>query len=700
LGVVAVSALGQTPWRVTITGPNNGQVTVWDVSADSQTQAEDLSWQKLRAASTTSATSASGSSSCTKVASTTGSDSASGTEAAPFRTAEKLVSSLSSGQTGCLRAGTYSTDNQVKVSKAGITLASYPGERARLKTRLWIAEGANGVTVQDLVLDGVNADDLPSPTVNANDAVFRNNEVTNEHTAICFDLGSRTYGRANRTLIEDNRIHDCGSLPATNHDHGIYVARADYTVIRDNLIYRNADRGIQLYPDAQHSTITGNVIDGNGQGILFAGDFGEASSNNLVENNLITNAQLRYNVESWYPDGNPIGTGNIVRNNCIWGGERGNIDGPGFSATGNLIANPLYLDRASGNFALQGGSPCAGILRRVGVSLEAANTWHVTLTGPGNGQVTVWDVSADSQTQARNLAWQKLRAASTTSAVATTPSTCDVTAGNDPFAASVPSCAVVAQDTAQDSDPLPFWGSIQCESSSRYEYPTSGGDPHPAAGGASQGNDAYRRLTVLDGDDYYGERCELGENDLRTGPTAFYREGQHRLTYISFRLGESFPLANPGWQTVMRMKQTQPSANGGGAPVISLEAQNGRWNLTQSDSAGDSSDAHVLWSTPAQTGLWTRFAFDVVYSQDPAIGSIKVSVDLNGDGDSLDPDEQSPTFQTYTLKYETTNSDYLDAGDSIPSHLRAGVYHDSAIDCPSTGTCSDGVDNVQVVRAR
>jgi hypothetical protein len=314
--------------------------------------------------------------------------------------------------------------------------------------------------------------------------------------------------------------------------------------------------------------------------------------------------------------------------------------------------------------------------------------------------VTVWDVSADSQTLARNLAWQKLRAASTISAVPTTPSSCDVTAGNDPFAASIPSCAVVAQDTAQGSDPLPFWGSVDCASSSRYEYLTSGGDPHPAAGGVPQGNDAYRRLSVLDGDDYYGERCELGENDLRSGPTAFYHEGQHRLTYISFRLGESFPLANPGWQTVMRMKQTQPSANGGGAPVISLEARNGRWNLTQSDSAGDSSDAHVLWSTPAQTGVWTRFAFDVVYSQHPAIGSIRVSVDLNGDGDSLDPDEQSPTFQTYTLKYETTNSDYLDAGDSIPSHLRAGVYHDSAIACPSMGTCSDGVDNVEVVRAR
>ena len=97
--------------------------------------------------------------------------------------------------------------------------------------------------------------------------------------------------------------------------------------------------------------------------------------------------------------------------------------------------------------------------------------------------------------------------------------------------------------------------------------------------------------------------------------------------------------------------------------------------------------------------MWTRFAFDVVYSQDPAVGSIQLSVDLNGDDDSLDPGEQSPTFQTYTLKYETESGYYLDAGDSIPSHLRVGVYHDSSIPCPSTGSCSDGVDNVQVVRA-
>ena len=93
---------------------------------------------------------------CDSFASIRGSDAWPGSRKRPFRTARRLVHSLHGGETGCLRAGTYSTDNQVKVSEEGITLASYPGERARLKARLWIA--ANDVTVQDLVLDGVNDD--------------------------------------------------------------------------------------------------------------------------------------------------------------------------------------------------------------------------------------------------------------------------------------------------------------------------------------------------------------------------------------------------------------------------------------------------------------------------------------------------------------------------------------------------------------
>ena len=70
---------------------------------------------------------------CTKVAAPTGSDSAAGTVDAPYRTAQKLVNSMTAGDTGCLRAGDYNED--VKVTHGGtagnrVTLTSFPGERA------------------------------------------------------------------------------------------------------------------------------------------------------------------------------------------------------------------------------------------------------------------------------------------------------------------------------------------------------------------------------------------------------------------------------------------------------------------------------------------------------------------------------------------------------------------------------------------
>ncbi len=319
---------------------------------------------------------------CDRVAAPAGSDSNPGTEALPFKTAQHLVNSLVSGQTGCLRSGTYSEN--VKISVGGsagspVTLRSYPGERARLIGRLWIAEGANYVTISQLDLDGTNATNLPSPTVNANDTEFTDNDVTNNHTSICFNLGSG-WGRADRTSVERNRIHDCGRLPSTNYDHGIYVALSRGSVIRNNLIYDNADRGIQLYPNAQETTIQNNVIDDNGVGIIFSGDDGVASNDNLVEYNIITNSNVRYNIESWYPDGNPIGTGNTVSKNCIDGGTRdygnGGIQEPqeGFTATDNLNVNPLFVDRAAKNFHLQSSSPCLPLTGDIAAQLDGNYT--------------------------------------------------------------------------------------------------------------------------------------------------------------------------------------------------------------------------------------------------------------------------------------------------------------------------------------
>jgi len=309
---------------------------------------------------------------CDKVAAPGGSNLAPGTEALPYATFQKLADSLAPGQVGCLRAGTYREVN-VTVNRGGssddarVVVRSYPGERATHIGRLYVTDRANWLTFENLTLngrDGASCGDdcwLPSPTVNGDDIVFQDNEVTNDNTTICFNLGHSSYGTAKRVTIRRNRIHHCGLLPATNHHHGIYLSESEDVQILDNVIYENADRGIQLYPNADRTTVRGNILDGNGQGVIFSGVGGSTSDDNVVEHNIITNAKLRYNIESWWPDG--TGTGNLARNNCVFGGARGNIGAQqGFTAARNLEANPEYVDRSAADFRLRSGTPCASVL--------------------------------------------------------------------------------------------------------------------------------------------------------------------------------------------------------------------------------------------------------------------------------------------------------------------------------------------------
>ena len=320
--------------------------------------------------------------------------------------AQKLVDSLRPGETGCLHGGRY-TEN-VRVANGGsgessrIVLRSFPGERAELYGRIAVNDSANFFTFEDLKLNGRGApacnggtcDILPSPTVNGDDILFQDNEVTNENVAICFNVGNPGWGVANRVVIRRNRIHDCGRMsPITNHDHGIYLSDTTDVQILDNVIYDNSDRGVQLYPNADHTIVRGNIIDGNGEGVIFSGDGGEASDNNVVENNVITNARIRHNVESWFPDA--VGSGNVARNNCVYGGKMGNIgDEVGFTASRNLAVDPQFVDRAGKDFRLRAGSPCAAVLAGADLpstpddALDVTNPADPTPTGQRTGDGT------------------------------------------------------------------------------------------------------------------------------------------------------------------------------------------------------------------------------------------------------------------------------------------------------------------------
>jgi parallel beta-helix repeat protein len=172
-------------------------------------------------------------------------------------------------------------------------------------------------------------------------------------------------------VLEHNRIYDCGQLPPTNHQHGIYVGAARDTRIIGNFIYDNADRGIQLYPDAQGTLIRGNIIDGNGEGIIFSGRGDATSNNTLVERNVIANSTERWNVESSWNQTTKVGQKNIVRDNCVWAtnsndyyNQNGGIDSEeiGFDASDNLVTDPMYVNWWAKDFELPDNSPCRTIL--------------------------------------------------------------------------------------------------------------------------------------------------------------------------------------------------------------------------------------------------------------------------------------------------------------------------------------------------
>lgn len=316
---------------------------------------------------------AAASSGCHLVASPSGSDSAPGTEAAPFRTAQRLIEEVSPGQTACLRSGTY-TGSDLRLEAPGSTFRSYPGERATVAAFFAVYPEATGARVSGLRFDGTNVENDTAVKVNADRSVFSDNEVTKGGNGICLQAGS--WYPARDVVIERNRIHRCGP-PSSKFDHQIYLSQTRGAVVRSNVLTDNPGGwGVHLYTDADNTLIENNIIDNNRGGVIFAGEGGEHSDNNLVRNNAITNNGPRWNIEgSW--SGGPFGRGNVASNNCVYStgpdSPAGIAERDGFSTGPNMVLkSDPYLNSKGGDYRLKQGNPCAALLRRAGARSAAA----------------------------------------------------------------------------------------------------------------------------------------------------------------------------------------------------------------------------------------------------------------------------------------------------------------------------------------
>jgi hypothetical protein len=328
------------------------------------------------------AASPTGTTSCSKYASPRGSNSWPGSESKPFATVQYLVDHVSAGDTGCLFGGSYM--GNLRMSLPRLTVKSMPGQRARLLGYVLVRHTANGVTLQDLDVDG---HDVPNVTMQVlgDDVSLRGLDITNRnkvdstYNGICFAAGygfeQNPANTAINLTIAGSRIHNCGD---DGHEHAIYLESTRNAHIVDSYLYDNPGFGLLFYPDAQGSLVEYDLIDGNGgqcrgnvsfSGEAVGGDYNEphGSSKNVVQYSLITNAICRYNVDSYYPLGSLTPIGNSVHDSCVWNAPSGNFGHErteggalAYSQYDNLDSDPRYVDRAGKDFRLQPGSPCAG----------------------------------------------------------------------------------------------------------------------------------------------------------------------------------------------------------------------------------------------------------------------------------------------------------------------------------------------------
>lgn len=326
---------------------------------------------------------------CDRVAAPGGSDRGAGTAAAPFRTAQRLADTLRPGQTGCLRGGVYAERTREGYvlrfghgGRAGapVRIQSFPGERAKLAGVVYVPPGSDHVTLAD-----VDIDDRTGPRgqltvqVMASDTTLDGLDVTNRSDKTCVLLGKRGWGRALRPVVRNSVLHQCGDRARGMLDHAIYVGWASGAEIAGNVIWGSAAYAVHLYPEADDSRVTGNIMVANGGGVIFAGEGGSPSSGNLVERNVIAGSIREPNLRAYW--GGRAGTRNVARSNCLYraGGE--NVARQiGFTAESNVMAAPAFADAARHDYRLTGSGSC---LRAVGAGIAARAAAAARAGSPG-----------------------------------------------------------------------------------------------------------------------------------------------------------------------------------------------------------------------------------------------------------------------------------------------------------------------------
>lgn len=258
------------------------------------------------------------------------------------------------GDTVWIRGGLYPDGGNLTVSgneTAYITFSGYPGETAVIKNQF---RGTGSyVVIRGLVFEGPIDGATNQVYLHSNHhVVFTRNEIRNGdfHAGLSVD-------ESHHYVITENYIHDNGR--DVSHDHGIYfkTTNGPGTVIANNLLVRNAARGLSLHDNSGVGVfdvvVAHNTIVANGStGILVNDGDRVTVVNNIAVGNGDQTGQRQIRVL--------MGNGNKVWNNLTWhatASSRSGIENTTASEmSGNRVADPLF-ESYFANLRLLASSP-------------------------------------------------------------------------------------------------------------------------------------------------------------------------------------------------------------------------------------------------------------------------------------------------------------------------------------------------------
>jgi hypothetical protein len=266
---------------------------------------------------------------------------------------QAFVDSLESGDVGCLESGSYVTSG-LELRTSGITLASVPGGRASIEvTFASIARGADDVALKRLDLATSSVHTL---RVYGDRALVEQCSFTNRHASgagSCLGIGG-SEDMPDGVTVRGNRFEDCGAND-TNLNHAIYAIAYTSLTIVDNVFSGTGAYTIQLYPDAHDTIVRHNVIDGSKEYSVRGGLVADGTSErHTIEHNVFaytatTAVLLR------------VGSGHVVRSNCFWENEGGDVEGDADVAL-NVVADPRFVDREARDYRLAADSGCLAVV--------------------------------------------------------------------------------------------------------------------------------------------------------------------------------------------------------------------------------------------------------------------------------------------------------------------------------------------------